>query len=154
MATNYKHPYLETTVWLGWIKGEICEGVDRKHMMDDILSHAARGEYPVHTSTITLTEVRKPRGGTSLPDAQDDSLLRYFEHKYIQLISVDREVAEQANRLAREFNLETCDAIHLASALRAHCDYLLTWDDKLLKVRHPGIQIAKPEITEQPVLLT
>jgi hypothetical protein len=67
MASKYKRPYLESTVWLGWIKGEICEGVDRKHIIDHILSYASQGEYLIYTSAVTLTEVRNRAGAHCCP---------------------------------------------------------------------------------------
>lgn len=153
MANTYKNPYLESTVWLGWIKGEVCEGVDRKQIVDDILSYASQGAYPIHTSAVTLAEVHKTRGGIALASDMDEAILNYFEHNYIRIVAVDREIGEQANKLCRDYGLETCDALHLASALRARCDYLLTWDDKLLRCTHPNIWIAKPEIMAQPTLM-
>jgi predicted nucleic acid-binding protein len=47
------------------------------------------------------------------------------------------------------------DAIHLACALFAGCDVLLTWDHKdLLKLQGtvPGIRIEAPQIFGQPRL--
>jgi hypothetical protein len=38
------------------------------------------------------------------------------------------------------------DAIHLACAVRAECDVLLTWDTPLIGVSHPRIRVEEPQI--------
>ncbi len=53
------------------------------------------------------------------------------------LVEVDRNIGEAANKLCVRFSdnrLRPADAIHLASALRAGCDVLLTWDGPLAGV--------------------
>jgi predicted nucleic acid-binding protein len=149
LADQYKKPYLDSSVFIAWIKGEIIEGVDRKKIAEHILNQASRGEFQIYTSTLTLAEVHKPRHGTRLADDQDERILAYFEHDFFRLVDVDRNIAEQANRLCREHNIAPNDAIHVACALRAGCDVLLAWDDKLIKVKHPKLQLAEPQMLGQ-----
>ena len=49
---------------------------------------------------------------------------------FIEIIDVDRQLGEQANRFCRTYGLSPADAIHLTCALRAGCDVLLSWDDR------------------------
>lgn len=110
---------------------------------------AARREYLIYASTWSLAEVHKTRGGVALLDDQDEKILKFFESDFIRLVVVDRLVGEEANRLCRRYGLKPADAVHLACALRAGCDVLLAWDDDLLKLIPPGIQIERPQMLGQ-----
>ena len=71
---------------------------------------------------------------------------------FFKIIDVDRTIAESAHRFCRSHKLKPYDAVHLACALRAGCDALLTWDSDLLNITHDGIAIAKPQAIGQAVL--
>lgn len=152
MADLYTKPYFESSVWIAWLKGEVEQSIDRRKVADHLFRHASDGKFAICTSTLTLAEVHKKRHGSVLAHSDDEKILDFFEQEFIEVINVDRIIGEQANRLCREFGLSPCDGIHLASALRAHCDYLLTWDTGMLKCRHPDIQIATPEMRGQQFL--
>lgn len=152
-ADLYASPYFESSVWISWIKKEIVDGIPRGEIVTHLLQHAERGAFPIYTSTLTLAEVHKRRHSDKLTDKQDEDILAFFEHDYVRLIDVDRSIAEHANRLCRDTSLVPPntrlllpnDAIHLACALRAKCDYLLAWDGGITNCTHPGIMIAAPE---------
>lgn len=72
-------------------------------------------------------------------------ILRFFEHDYIDVISVDRMIGEQAHVFCREHALSPADAIHLACAIRGRCDVLLSWDGGLNAVNHPAIRCEEPK---------
>ena len=142
---QYKYPYLDSSVFISWIKGENnINGIDRKDITDHILKLAERREFKICASALTLAEVHKKRGSSQLSDAEDESILDFFEHEFIDIVDVDRTIGEQANRLCRQYPLRPNDAIHLACALRAKCDVLLTWDGPLCSVKHPDIAIENP----------
>ena len=148
----YRNPYLDSSVFIGWIKGEVIGGVDRGIIAEHVLTQAENGQHPIVISAWTLAEVHKKRGEPRLPKAHNDNLLKYFEHDFIQIVTVDRELGEEANRLCRKYEdekLSPADAIHLAAALRAKCDVLLTWDGPLLDVSESKIRIEKPQRWEQ-----
>lgn len=52
----------------------------------------------------------------------------FFHHKFIHWVEVDLPVARHARKLSRLRGLRGPDAIHIASAIRAKCQYLMTWD--------------------------
>jgi hypothetical protein len=56
---TYTRPYIDSSVWIGWVKGENVNGVDRKDVFEHILLLAERGDYKIYTSTATLAEVHK-----------------------------------------------------------------------------------------------
>ena len=161
MATDlYTRPYFDACVWISWIKGEVINGIERAKIVTHLLQHAERKAFPIYTSTLTLAEVHKQRSSGMLTDDQDDLILAFFEHEYIHFIDVDRAIGEHANKLCRDKNIMSPgvrglypnDAVHLACALRANCDYLLTWDDGMLKCTHPDIKIEAPEMRGQAFL--
>lgn len=151
MADQYQKPYLDSSVFISWLKGEVEQstGIERGKITSHIMNLAAKGEYLVYTSAWTLAEVHKLKGGIALPDDQDERILSFFEHDFIRLIVVDRGVGEDANKLCRAYGLRPADAVHLASALRAECDVLLAWDGDLIRISHPNIRIERPEMIGQ-----
>ena len=159
MADQYVAPYLDSNVWLGWIKGETVRGIDRAEIADHILSMAEppRRLFRIYTSTLTLAEVYKLRRGPRLPnDSQTERavarFLGYCEHEFVEVIDVDRVIALHAHRLSVDYGIYPNDAIHLASALRAGCDVLLAWDDRFINVTSQGIndiRIEEPRLIGQ-----
>lgn len=155
MADQYQNPYLDSSVFIAWIKGEVIEGVDRKDIADHILGLAERRIFKINTSTLTLAEVHKKRGTEwpRLEPDEDEMILAYFEHDFFNIIDVTRDIGEHANSLCWEYPVLPADAIHLACALRAKCDLLLAWDDRLLAVNHPQIRTETPRKIGQLNLL-
>ncbi len=150
MDDQYQYPYLDSDVWIGWIKGEVTkDGTDRGRIADHILDLAERGEFRICISSLTLPEVHRLKRGTPLDDAQDNRVLEFFEHSWIDVVDVDREIGEQANRFCRRYGLMPNDAIHLACALRAKCDVLLSWDRDFKGIQHQDIRIEKPRLVGQ-----
>jgi len=98
-------------------------------------------------------EVQKKKGRPRLPSDENQNVLEYFEHDFVDPVPVDRAIGEHANRLCRQYEAEglsPCDAIHLACALKAGCDVLLSWDAVLNKINHPDIRTEEPKIQELP----
>jgi predicted nucleic acid-binding protein len=121
---------------------------------EDMAFKAGKGELIIVTSAITLTEVNKIDGSTSLPLDQSKKILEFFENPYIAIRQVDRQTAELAHEYTRDHGLKPLDAIHVASASIAKVPVLYTYDSK--KGRRGGLlahnlQIGKPPLRiEQP----
>jgi predicted nucleic acid-binding protein len=147
---QYAKPYAESSFFIAWIEGEVVNGIDRGEVGRHILGMAQSGACKVHTSTWTMAEVHKRRHSPQLTADQDEKVLAFFEHDFVELIVLDREVGEAANRIARERGLPPGDAVHVASALRAGCDCLLSWDDGHLVGRTDlGIPVELPRMLGQ-----
>ena len=144
MADQYQKPYLDSSVFIAWLKGEEVKGVSRQEVADHILTQAENGQFKIHTSAITLAEVHKLRTGPKLSSEEDDRILAYFEHDFILIIDADRAIGEEANKICRQYGILPNDGIHLACALRAACDVLLAWDDRFVSVDHPDIRVEEP----------
>lgn len=149
MAEQYLRPYLDSSVFLSWIKGEIVNGIDRRAIADHVLSLAGEGSFKIYTSALTLAEVHKLRSGPILPADEGNRLLAFFEHDYIEILTVDRRIGEEAHTLCRQFGIFPNDGIHLACALRAACEVLLAWENRFVRVQHPNIRIEEPQILGQ-----
>ncbi len=87
-----------------------------------------------------------------LDDKEGDKILDFFEHDFFGIAELTRALGEDAHRLARQFGLKPTDSVHLATALRAKCDVLLSFDPDLYKIKHPDIRIEPPEVIGQILL--
>lgn len=161
-AHPYRKPYLDSGVFIAWIKGEkLPDGkgkeVDRGKIGEEILTQAESGEFPIVISSLTIAEVHKRKHKKKLSDDENKNTLLYFEHDFVAVQSVDRQIGEEANRLCRRHQdkkLSPADAIHLACAKRAGCDVLLSWDVPLTEVKEPGIKIETPRALGQKTLFS
>jgi predicted nucleic acid-binding protein len=113
---------------------------------------AEAGQFHVYTSSITITEVHKGNNKSKSASEGESKTIDFFRNKYFKVVDVDRSIAESAHRLCRKNGLKPYDAVHLACAVRAGCDVLLTWDSDLLNITHDGITISKPQAIGQSVL--
>jgi predicted nucleic acid-binding protein len=125
----YQRPYLESSVFIALIKGEVINTIDRGEIAQHILDGASADRWPIFTSTFTLAEVIKARNKPLLTPAEEKKIDDFFKHEYIKLVILDREVAELARKLARSHALRPPDAVHLASAVKVRADELLMWDE-------------------------
>lgn len=58
-------------------------------------------------------------------------------------VEASEEVIYTANRI-KKMGIETKDALHLAAAISAQCDYFLTTDDRVLKYSDTEIAVINP----------
>jgi len=149
LVEQYRRPYLDSSVFIAWIMGEVREGVGRAQIAASVIRLAEQRVYPIITSAATLAEVHKHKGLPRLTSDQDQTILAFFEQEFIQLVTVDRRIGERANQLCREYGLNPFDGIHVASALAAQCDVLLAWDPHLTNTVIPGIRLEAPQILGQ-----
>jgi predicted nucleic acid-binding protein len=136
----------------------VIGGVDRYVIFQHIWELAEAGQFKLYTSAITFAEVYKLRHQkTAQPTSTVADLLLDFERGFVESVEVDREVGLQANLFCRTYaanKLYPNDAIHLACALRAKCDVLLSWDRPLNTITHRDIRIEEPQIIGQMKLTT
>ncbi len=155
MAAPYLRPYLDSGIFISWLRdideGTLADGTagNRHPIGERILADAEAGVYQATTSFFTMAEVYKKVGheATALTDTENGKILAYFQNPWITWVEVEWNIGQDANKLLVEHKvdrLRPVDAIHLASALRAKCDVLLTWDGPLSRIDHPGIRIEFP----------
>jgi predicted nucleic acid-binding protein len=148
MIESYKKPCLDSSVFIGGMNDEIRNCIRRGVLYRDLLRRARMGEFQIHISAAAIAEVYKLKTwGTATTQCLDEFMSLVDEKDLLMPIEVDRNTAIQAHELCRKHaSLRPFDAIHLACALAAECDYLLTWDTKLSKVVHSKIKVENPKI--------
>lgn len=126
MADDFRRVYLDACVYLALIKGE----AGRLEIARGLLRDGQDKRFAVVASTLLYAEVCGHGEVRAAPDAADvdRQVSAFFEHGFIQWVEVDLSIAREARRLSREHRLRGADAIHLASAIRADCDVLMTWN--------------------------
>ena len=179
MSLPYSKPYVESSVFVGFIKGEM-QGPnldkDAKLIFESIINNAKAGKFHIITSALTIAEVHKNKKSPTLSDAENQDLRPYFRESFIQIVEIDRQVGDRANELCRTLQADTTngfkalrpnDAIHIASAERAECDVILAWDAvfmsqgprlNTIRLEHPetlalttqAVQIVIPEAAMLP----
>ena len=115
---------------------------------------AKKEKLVIVTSALTITEVDKLPELGILPDEQSKKILDFFEHKYIVIRNLDRQIAERAHQLTRTHGLYAQDAIHVATAVSVKVPVLYTYDGKggrrrgllrhHLKIGNPPLRIEEP----------
>jgi predicted nucleic acid-binding protein len=159
-------PYFDASLFLAHIKEEQTPARDsrtRFEITTALFTQAEQGKFKIHTSFLTLAEVRRLR--ESKKELEPDELpkvnglfARYLENEWIVPIEVGRRVGEEAQRLGALYAMSPTDAIHLASAIVAGCNVLLVWDKPTFLDRLPqgsqagvkvleGVQVLEPYLT-------
>jgi predicted nucleic acid-binding protein len=158
----YRKPYIDSDVFIGVIKNEvipetIADGqivnVERGKIGSHVLTLAEQRVFPIYISPLTIAEVHKIRHQERLTDDENENILEFFENDFVTVVPIDREDGESANRLCRRYQserLSPTDALHLACALKAGCDVILTWDRDFERVKLPEIRIERPTIWNPP----
>lgn len=150
---SYRRPYVESSVFIAFIRGEVRDGGhDCKRIFQAILDAATQGNILIYTSSLTIAEVCKKKQFPELLSNEIVDLRPYFRDPCIRIVEVDREIGEEASLLCQSSlaqahqtpKLRPNDAIHLACAERAGCDYLLSYDQHLTGQERDGLIIEWP----------
>jgi len=112
----------------------------RTDLRDLVLSWTDRAaeskDGVVMTSRVSLSEC------FALPYRRRDyaaiAAMQTFFTGTIELLSVDDSLIDAAAMLHREFSFKTLDAIHVASAIQAKADFLLTADASIYRYTSLG----------------
>ena len=114
---------------------------------------AEREEIHIFTSAITLTEVIKLKGKPSLKAEQEQKINRFFLNPYIQVVNVDRFLAQMARALIWEHGLHPKDSLHVATAIRFKIPYLDCYDGPMTalsgKLGNPPLKIGPPAMPQK-----
>jgi predicted nucleic acid-binding protein len=158
----YKKPYIDSDVFIGVIKNEVVEETlpdgtriqtERGKIGSHVLTLAEQQHFPIYISPLTIAEVHKLKNKEKLTDDENENVLEFFENDFVNVVPIDRDDGEDANHLCRKYQAEKLsptDALHLACAIKAGCDVVLTWDADFGKVVCPYIRIERPVIWEPP----
>lgn len=165
MAALIKRVYWDACAWIALIQkeklrdenGKIIE--DRFTMCSTVIYAAEKHAIEIVTSSLSLVEVCKV---PQIKLETEDRLALYFEHDYILLANLDREVGERARQIMQVgySKLKPPDAAHLATAAISNVDEMHTFDGRLLdldgRIKKPNgesLKICKPDHgTPMPLL--
>lgn len=88
-AHPYKRPYVDSSVFIAWIKGEKIKErrtgktIDRGQIGEYVLTQAEQSQFPIVISSLTIAEVHKKKGKTKLTGDENMNVLLYFEHDFV-----------------------------------------------------------------------
>lgn len=120
-----------------------------------IIEAAFKGEIQIYTSAITAVEVVWIKNLDRMSPKHEETIQKFFEHKFIRVLTCDRGIAAEARRLLWQHSkLRPKDAVHVASAISQGVDVMHTYDDDDLvkplsgKIGSPPMRICHPEYTD------
>lgn len=146
--------YWDANAFLGYLKGE----EDKADVCTSILEEAERGGCVIVTSSVTFVEVVHYGSRLGMTRDVEEEIRDFFRHKWIEVVSVDRPVAEAAREMLwRVKELKNKDALHFATAYCSEADVLETYDPDLLAldghvIDGRPVRVARPHI-EQVALI-
>ena len=116
-----RHFYLDANVFIALLEGDAA----RQARMRGLFAWIDRGDILASTSALTLAEVLAlplARGAKATAAAYEARLAGVAQ------VLVNTAVLRAAARLCGEARMDLPDAIHVASAMQAGCDVLVTGD--------------------------
>lgn len=144
--------YLDSNIFITYFNQEKNSCLEATN---EIFKNFELGKHKIVTSVVTLMEVL-PHGIKNYDDFE-----RMTKDERINLFPIDKLVVSSAVKLrnafyaqSRDGALRTVDTIHVASAVAAKVEYLITRDDGILKlplvwvksIIGGNMQIIKPPI--------
>ena len=114
--------YWDANIFLAWLKKDpnnfpLCQAV---------VDECEAGRCRIITSSLTIVEVHKLRKKQRPTPEEATTIQDFFMHSYIVPIELDRHTAELARKLVWDFEaLQSWDAVHVASAMRARAKRLI-----------------------------
>lgn len=122
--------------------------------VEDVLQLADAGKITLYTSALVYVEVRGQGLGGPFDEAADARVLAILDGPRIITIDFHRTLAIRARRYAHQYSLKNSDAVHVASAVEASADVLMTSDKgfKLGRREIDGVWIDEPYTPGDPRL--
>ena len=149
MTVSRPRRYWDTSAFTALITKE----ANRWEDCEALLLEAEQAKWRVITSTLTLAEVNRA-SNIGILTAFRETIEHFFEQSFIQLVTVDRPIAVAARGIMFEHGLRPADAIHVASAARANCGVLYTYDKQISRLNGKlgPLQVGAPIWQGQPEL--
>ena len=128
MASNPERIYWDSCTYLDYLEGTHALAPDMELMIEDW----RRGLVTLVTSALTIAEVlfvkcaEEPRQPDRGRDREVDALFDPPPEQRFVLVELSRVTAIRARDLVRANGIKPKDAVHVASALEAHCEVLYT----------------------------
>lgn len=141
--------YLDSNTIISVVKAEAGH-----EPVAEILRLAEAGRLTIAVSAVSYVEVRGTGRSQPYSPDLDRRALQALDGPHVLLVEFSRHVALRARKLAYERRLKNYDAIHLASAIEADADVLMTTDtdDFPCGTLVQGVWVDKPYMPGDPVL--
>lgn len=144
--------YLDADVYLALIKGE----AGRVEIAAQLLRAGEGGRIAVVASTLLYAEVCGHGEVRTAPETGpvEAKITAFFEGGFIEWVEVDLAVSRLARHMSRRYSLRGADAIHLATAVRAKCHTLMTWNKRDFPIGQTvdGVDVRQPALLGQGTL--
>lgn len=124
MATDPLRIYWDSCAYVSCISGT----AGRVVILRQILQLAKDKEIVFVMSPLIIAEVVKLEDNSIDAATQAKTIREFFENDYFAPRALDRRTAEESAEITRRFGLKPPDAIHVATAIRAKCYSLQTYD--------------------------
>jgi predicted nucleic acid-binding protein len=127
------------------------ETAEHIEALKEHIAQAKVGNCKIITSAVSLAEVYKLPELGMLPIEVSNKIMDFFKNiDYVLLYQADRWVCEEAHHIQRlRDGLAPMDAIHIATALAAKADVLITSDTK--KYRRKGLLAHDKALGKPPL---
>lgn len=158
--TNPDKVYWDSCTYLHFLQGDHERHEQMQMVMEDWKSGAVR----VFTSALTIAEVlwikcEDDQARMMIDRSRDAEIIALFEppkDQLFTLVEVSRVIATAARELVWDHGIKPKDAIHVVSALAAHCPVLHSNDGPLCKFSGkvggtPVLRIEPPTWSRQIV---
>ena len=126
--------FLDTNVFVYFLEDQGHRGKRATEIFNEI---SLRGDE-VLTSTLTLGEILvKPLEANDV--ALANKYRKAFRGPTVRMIAFDEIAGERYAHIRKDRSIKAPDAIQLATAAAAGCELFITNDDRLTRMRVPGI---------------
>jgi len=129
--------YFDTVAFIYWVE----ENPDFMHKVEAVVLDASEAGASFCTSVLSIAEF----GVQPTAKGRQDLIFKFDElllNADFDVLNVDREAAVISYQLrARYPTIKAIDALHLASAIQAGCDFFVTNDIRLKSIRELAICI-------------
>lgn len=98
--------------------------------MQPLLAMFEVGEADLVVSAAVLAEVYKPAGPGETWQPKMDAILRKLRSRSVEVVDVTEPVATYASQIRLAHGLKGMDSIHMSTAVKNRCDWLVTKDRK------------------------
>lgn len=148
MPPRPQRDYWDANVFLCLFqKGDDPKRLEQRENSIRLLEDIRQGKGVIITSALTIVEARRGEGVPPLPGEEHATLRAFFKHTYIEVVPVDRGIAELAAEYGERFRLKNFDAVQLATAVRSKASRLLAWDGdfhRKVAMQNPPLPIEYP----------
>ncbi|WP_162561531.1 type II toxin-antitoxin system VapC family toxin [Salinispora mooreana] len=134
--------YIDSCIFLNVIKREASYWSDSLKL----LLAAERGDIEIVASTLVLAEVASHKGDVD-PAKRDEIIERYLTAAPVLWYELDLFVVDDTRRICDEYKMSGADAAHMATAVRAKAEYLVSNDKRFPYGQAVGgVRIIRPMV--------